>query len=146
MTKRANHEGSVYQRGKDGRWVASLTMPDGRRRAFYGRTQSEARTKKETALRRLADGLPIAPERLTIAEYLGKWLTDSALPAVRPKTYHSYRQIVRLHLVPGLGRIKLGRLTPQDVQSFLNAKQTAGLSARTVGYCHAVLRQALGAG
>jgi len=56
----------------------------------------------------------------------------------------SYASIVRVHLQPGLGRLQLARLTPQQVQAFLNVKAGTGLAPRTVAYIRAVLRQALG--
>ena len=34
MVKRANGEGTVYKR-KDGRWVASITLPSGKRTHTY---------------------------------------------------------------------------------------------------------------
>ena len=40
MGKRANGEGSVYRRKSDGRWVGSLSLPDGTRKVFYGKKQS----------------------------------------------------------------------------------------------------------
>ena len=52
--------------------------------------------------------------------------------------------IVEKHLKPELAKIVLGRLTPQDVQTYMNGKRAGGLSARTVAYHHAVLRRALG--
>jgi integrase len=51
--------------------------------------------------------------------------------------------IVGLHLAPELGRTPLVKLTPEAVQRYMNRKQEAGLSARTVQYHHAVLRRAL---
>ena len=45
--------------------------------------------------------------------------------------------------MPGLGRIALAKLTPADVQSFLNRKSQSGLSARRVQMLRAVLRRAL---
>jgi integrase len=41
MTRRANQEGSVYKR-KDGRWVASITLDNGKRKSIYCKTQQEA--------------------------------------------------------------------------------------------------------
>jgi integrase len=41
MGKRANGEGTIYQR-KDGRWVAALTLGAGKRKYFYRRSQAEA--------------------------------------------------------------------------------------------------------
>ena len=43
-----------------------------------------------------------------------------------------------------LGRISLSRLTPLDVQGFLNRKHASGLSPRTIQYLHAILRRAFG--
>ena len=40
MRKRGKGEGSVSQR-KDGRWEARLTLSDGRRKSFYGKTRQE---------------------------------------------------------------------------------------------------------
>jgi len=42
-----------------------------------------------------------------------------------------------------LGKTKLVKLTPEDVQRFLNQKANEGLSPRTVSYNRAVLRKAL---
>ena len=49
-----------------------------------------------------------------------------------------------MHLGPGLGHYQLGKLEPQAVQAFLNAKLAAGLSPRTVQFIRAILRRALG--
>ena len=43
MGKRANNEGSVYQRS-DGRWCAACQV-NGRRKYIYGKTQSEVLAK-----------------------------------------------------------------------------------------------------
>jgi integrase len=88
-------------------------------------------------------GLPIANERVTTGQFLTRWLEESAKLTIRPRTYASYAQLIRLHLVPELGRIPLGKLGPQHVQEFLNRKLASGLSPRTVQYLHAVLRRAL---
>ena len=42
----------------------------------------------------------------------------------------SYAAIVRRRLVPELGRIRLVRLAPADVQAMMNRKRAVGLSAR----------------
>ena len=41
MGKRANQEGSIYKR-KDGRWVASIVLENGKRKSIYCKTQQEA--------------------------------------------------------------------------------------------------------
>lgn len=145
-------EGTIYQR-KDGRWVGEVDLghqigPDGKRRRrriqHYGATQREAREKLAEALKKQRENVPVAVDRQTVDDYLHRWLVDVATPKVRPMTLRGYEQIVRTHLVPGLGHHKLGKLSPQHVQELLNAKSAAGLSPRTVHHVRAVLRQALG--
>ena len=91
----------------------------------------------------------VIDERITIAEYLEHWLETLIKVQLRPKTYSSYRQIVRLYIVPHIGRERLARLAPEAVQHVLNHLLNAGgkdskpISARTVQRTRAVLRAAL---
>ena len=64
----------------------------------------------------------------------------SEIPA---KTLRSYTQLVRLHVIPGLGHIPLTKLQPEEVEAFLEVKRQAGLSPRTRQYLRTVLRIAL---
>lgn len=123
-----------------------VTMPDGRRvrRSLLGHTRAVVRDKLRDALAAEASGRPIPDARLTVEDFLGTWLADIVRPRVRPSTFRSYRSVVQVHLMPGLGRHAIARLTPQDVQRFLNAVGASGRSPRTVAICRAVLRQALG--
>ena len=64
-------------------------------------------------LREQQEGLPVAVERQTVAQFLKRWLKDVAKPSVRPKTLRSYEQMVRVHLIPSLGRHQL-RSSPRS--------------------------------
>jgi integrase len=64
-------------------------------------------------------GIPVASAVWTVAEYLNYWLHDVVLQERRPKTYQGYEGVVRLHLIPGIGKKRLDRLTAQDVRVFL---------------------------
>jgi integrase len=146
MSKRGHNEGSIYKRD-DGRWVACITVGylNGKRqrKSFYGETRNEVQKQLATALRSQQQNLPMASDRQTVGQYLHHWLVDSHKATIRAKTFATYSYIVNSHLIPGLGRIVLSRLSPQQLQQFMNAKLEEGLSARTVHHCHAVLRTAL---
>lgn len=141
MGRRANGEGSIYQR-KDGRWAASLTLEHGRRKHFFGKTRHEASVKLNAALKARQDGLPIPGDRQTVAMFLEDWLV-AIEPSLRPGTFRRYREYVRLHLTPTIGRVALARLTPQQVQRLYADRLAFGLSHTTVGHMHAVLHHAL---
>ncbi len=65
--RRGNAEGTIYKR-KDGRWEARISLDQGRRKAFYGRTRPEVRRKLATALKARQDGLPLVAERQTAGQ------------------------------------------------------------------------------
>jgi integrase len=141
--KRANGEGSIVQRS-DGRWMARLTLPGGKRKSFYGKTRQSVRQQLTTAQHNLQRGvLPVA-ERLTVAQWLAHWL-DVAVkpPARRLNTYIGYEVRVRQDIVPVLGQHKLAHLQPSDVEQWLQGQRETGHAARTIQYAHAVLRAAL---
>jgi len=50
---------------------------------------------------------------------------------------------MRDHLAPHIGRIRLAKLTPADVQRLVNSLHASGLSAKSVANIHGVLRSAL---
>ena len=146
MAKRGQNEGSIYKRA-DGRWVGvvSLGYGNGRRcrKYVYGRTRREAQEKLLSVLNSLQNSLPVAPERQTVSQFLAQWLESVARPRLRPRTFESYDQYIRLYIDPALGRLRLARLAPGQIQAFLNELPVRGLSPRTAQYCHAILRTAL---
>jgi integrase len=148
MTRRRGAgEGNIYQRA-DGRWEARLHLgyEAGRRRrkSFYGHTRREVQDQLTRALRDVQQGLPVATdERQTVEQYLRRWLAEAVRPSVRPRTYTTYEMYARVHLIPELGSIPLVRLTPQHVQTLLNAKLRSGLAPRSVHHLRAILRRAL---
>jgi len=114
-----------------------------KRKAIYGRTRKEVAEQMKALLREQQQGLPIAVERQTIEQFLTRWLEEAARPAIRPRTYDSYAQVIRLYLAPALGHYQLAKLAPEHVQAMLNGLLARGLSPRTVSYARAVLRRAL---
>ncbi len=148
MSRRRGHnEGSIYRR-EDGRWVASISLgyENGKRKRKHvlGKTRQEVSGKLHKLLRAVAQGLPAPSERLRLGQFLQRWLVDSVRPTVRPRTFDSYEMVVRRHLAPVMGHLRMGLLRPSQVQGYLNRKLESGLSPRTVQYHHAILRCALG--
>lgn len=147
MTKRANNEGSIWRR-RDGRWCGAyfVPRPGGRgrvRKYVYGRTRAEAHQKLTEMVRKVQDDRPVPISRQSVAEYLDEWLRDIAVQRVRASTWQSYEINVRKHIVPRIGRKRLGSLSPRDIRVLLDDLRASGLSPRSVQYAHATLRVAL---
>lgn len=67
-------------------------------------------------------GVPLAMKAWTVADYGDHWLETVVVPRLRPSTVASYRDTLRLHIVPVLGRHTLRRLSPTDVRRLLAVK------------------------
>ena len=140
--KRANGEGSIYRQG-NGLWAAHITNDDGKRKYFYGKTRKEVGEKLNKALNERQEGTLVTSPNQTLERFLQDWLENSQRQSVRDRTFERYEEIVRLHLIPVLGRHQLQKLTPQHLQAFYAKKLKEGLSPTTVTTIHNVLHKAL---
>jgi len=120
--KRVNGEGTIYQR-KDGRWEGAAyvltTAGTLKRVRIYARSRDEARKNLTRLVEQSDQGIPVASKSWTVAEYLTYWLRHIVYEERRPKTYQGYEGVVRLHLIPGLGKKRLNKLSAQDVRTFI---------------------------
>lgn len=141
--RRGRGDGSLTQL-PNGRWMGRVTVSPGVRRTVYGDSKADAQRLMRLASLRAERGEPQPDNRVTVESFLSEWLDTTARRTVRPSTFVSYEHYVRRHLIPGLGRVRLARLTPEDVDRFLDLKAAEGLSPRTCQYMRSILRSALG--
>ena len=147
MTKRRGRgEGSIFRRA-DGRWVGSITLPpDGgkrRRKVVYGKTFEEARRELRKVQIAVDSGLPTDGGRLTLDQFLGQWIATTVPGSVADSTVDDYHDVIRLHLVPGLGHRRLSLLTVNDCDVLWATKREAGYKPNTIRIMRAVLQKAL---
>ena len=114
-----------------------------KRKAVYGKDYEETERLLNQALADRDKGLVFDAGAMTVAEYMNRWLVDCAKGRVAHRTYDGYEQRLKDHINPGLGRVKLAKLSPANVQAFYNAKLTSGLAPGTVRAIYAVLHGAL---
>jgi hypothetical protein len=124
LTKhRAYGEGSIRKRTtKTGReyWEASLMIgqgADGKVKRWYAtaKTQREAKDLLKAAIFAHGAGELPTGSRLSLSEWLAHWL-EVKRANLRPRIHHRYAELVRLHLVPELGHVRLDRLTPAQLE------------------------------
>ena len=95
-----------------------------------------------TALLAEADKGLISTDRSTLAEFLERWLQEYAEPNVEPTTYKRYEELVRIHIVPKIGHIRMGKLEALHLQNIYdNVRKTN--CPRTALKVHRLLFQAL---
>ncbi len=136
--------GSVRHHATRDLWEGRYTGSDGRRHSIYGKTRREAQERLRAALSAADNGMRPLSQQLTVGAFLSDW-AELALTRLRPRTAESYAAMVRLYLIPAIGRIPLAKLEPEHVRRMLGDLAARGtLSATTRRYVRSVLRTALG--
>ena len=117
-------EGSVYQR-KDGRWVAQYYDARGKVRYLYRKSKGEAKKALREALRDRDEGI-IPASKMTVGMYLDEWFEDRR-NTVSPRTWRNQESIVRCHLKPVIGSVRLCKLTGRDAPNSTVRRSLRGL-------------------
>nr|WP_305117266.1 site-specific integrase [Acutalibacter muris] len=160
--KRANGEGSLRKRS-DGRWEGRYTA--GRDpvtgKAIYknvlAKTQKECKEKLAQAIEKNGKVDVVRSGKYTVAEWVRLWFETYSKPSIREQTAYYYNNYIEKHIVPGIGSIRLDKLTTIQIQQFYNKLKTSGrvqryahielkdkgLSNRFIHGIHGVLRSAL---
>ena len=150
-----NGRGSIYQRSRDGKWVAALPLGDGKTKTWVCRTDEEAEAKLLAGLAQLGQGVLLDTRCMTLGEWLEHWFETRVRGHKAPRTVESYEYLIRVHLKPApLARLPLADVRTEHIAALLAAKakersQRNGraegrtLSRSTVLKIHALLSGAL---
>ncbi|MGE3908895.1 MAG: tyrosine-type recombinase/integrase [Chloroflexota bacterium] len=84
-----------------------------------------------------------APSKLTVSDYMTQWLTTTT-PRLRASTVAQYEILIRVHISPALGSLKLTALRPVNLQQLYAGILAKGRSPRRAEQAHRVLHKALG--
>lgn len=88
---------------------------------IHAATKREAEAARTALLHALDTGTYAEPSAITVAEYLESWLADYAAHNVSPYSFDRYAGIVRNHLTPALGAVRLNQLTPVRIERYYAA-------------------------
>jgi len=134
------------------RWQAVVELgrdERGKRKQIFRDMPKEKNTKAEAKrvgrllLNELEAGTFVEPTDVTVAEYLESWLADVVCHQVGARTRDRYEGIVRTHLIPRLGAVKLSALRPDQVQRCYSDMMKGGLQPASVHKAHVVLHGSL---
>jgi Phage integrase, N-terminal SAM-like domain len=132
----------VFRRS-DGKWrgVLDLGWTDGRRtrRWVFGATEREVLAKLAELWEAQRRGQNLSARRYTFGQWLEEWLSVKRRQGTRASTLRGYEWLIRQHIRPGLGGIRLDKLTPTDIRHLVERKAESGLSAQSVRLMHALI-------
>jgi integrase len=133
----------------DGRWRGAVSLGYENGKHIRKWVQREARGDVVDAIKDLVSrkkaNQPIHSARRTVATFIADWLADEVKPNRNASTFRIYGGMVRLYILPQLGRIRLDQLNGLDVQRCLNGA-AKHLSPSSVRLLSTILRTALRCG
>jgi integrase len=138
------------------RWYPRLEVPrgpDGRRRfeALGGYpTRAQAEAALADALARHAHGLALDPAKLTVDQYLDRWLAHIRI-SLRARTVARYTALLGDYVRPSIGARPLKQLTPLEIQAIYDRLAVSsrkdgkpgGLAPQHIRAVHRCLHRAL---
>lgn len=139
---------SIVKRGND-TWQVRVFLgrdENGKTRFFNETVRGKRKDAEilETKKKREIDlGIFVEHTKITVDEYLDKWLEVAAKPRLKARTYEDYVEYVRRYVRSSIGGRRLAKVKPLDIQALYTSMLERGLSARTVRYMHAILSSAL---
>ncbi|MDE7004639.1 MAG: hypothetical protein K2P08_09410 [Oscillospiraceae bacterium] len=124
---------------------------------MLAKTQKECKEKLAQAIEKNGKVDVSRSGKYTVAKWVRLWFETYSKPSIREQTAYYYNNYIEKHIVPGIGGIKLDKLTTLQIQQFYNKLKTSGriqryehielkgkgLSNRFIHGIHGVLRSAL---
>ena len=122
--RRPQGDGTIRKRS-DGRWEARLVIghkKDGSPmyKSVFAKTQKQALKLLHTALETYRDVDLTEESRITLGEWLDKWMDEYMMFTLRESTLESYSCLIRNQVKPFIGNKPLSALTTSEMQKFYN--------------------------
>lgn len=148
--KRVRIEPGLYRAGRV--FWACATSP-GKREAAWLKIGDvgiqEARRSRDQFAYRLKTGqLPTSSKRTTLAQLAEEWFAELdqlvAVDQLRPRTVESYKNGIRLHVLPTLGSRHVSSIGPDELVAWHEAQRRGGAAAWSIRARWVPLRSLLG--
>lgn len=123
--------GWVEKRGNSYRINIELDRaPDGERK-YIRKTLKNVKKRDADAeltkmLHELNTGVYVEPSKLTLSEYLDRWLPSHIKTKLSPSSADKYRREIENRIKPVMGHILLEKLTPLTIQNFIDEIEKSG--------------------
>ena len=128
--RRPQGDGTIRKRS-DGRWEARIIVGhknDGTPmyKSAFAKTQKSALKELHQLIELYRDVDLTEDCRMTLGEWLDKWLDEYMIFTIRESTLDSYRAMVKNQVKPFIGSKQISSLTTADMQKFYNKIKKEG--------------------
>ena len=159
MAKRRPAGDGMVRRREDGRWEGRIVIGHKENgeplfRHVYAKNQKALLDKLHQNIECYRDVELTEDSRMTLSEWLDRWLTEYKAGTVRPGTLKNYRCYIEYYIKPQLGDKQISLISQQDIQRMYRRLKTEGrihehpemdhqLSVSMVRHIHSTLHAAL---
>ena len=159
MAKRRPSGDGMVRKREDGRWEGRIVVGHKKNdepifRHVYAKTQKELLDKLHQNIDSYRDVELTEDSKMTLGEWLDRWLTEYKEGTVRPGTLAGYRYYIDSYIKPQLGGKQVSLVTTQDIQRMYRRLKKEGrvhehpeqghqLSDALVHHIHTMLHGAL---
>jgi integrase len=128
--------------------------PDGKRKQTWSKgytTRRAAEVALREELSRRVQGIVLSTEKLTVREFMERWLEHMVMLSRDERTLERYQELIELHALPAIGDLQLKALEPMHLsEPYAKLRiegrrdgKPGGLHPRTVGHVHRALHRML---
>lgn len=140
-TRRDRGDGGIDPRGPNA-WRLRYRVKGQRFSKTFRGSLADARKELRALLKSGDDGTHVAPDKITLGEWIEEWLAAGA-PGRRKKrvgrrTLERYGELLRVHVIPTLGLRPVQQLEATEIDA-LYVKLEKKISPRTAHHVHTVL-------
>ena len=134
MSKRRPSGDGMVRKREDGRWEGRIVVGHKENgepifRYVLAKTQKELLAKLHRDMEIYQDAQLTEDSRMTLGEYLDRWMEEYGAVTLRPNTLRSYEQYIRCYVKPYLGGKIVSRITRLDIQKlYRKLKKRAGFT------------------
>ena len=131
MAKRRPSGDGMVRKREDGRWEGRIVVGhkengDPIFRYVLAKTQKELLAKLHHDMDLYQDAQLTEDSRMTLGEWLDRWMEEYGAVTLRPNTLRSYEQYIRCYVKPYLGGKIVSRVTRLDIQKLYRKLKKEG--------------------
>ena len=131
MAKRRPSGDGMVRKREDGRWEGRIVVGHKENgepifRYVLAKTQTELLAKLHRDMDISQDAQLTEDSRMTLGEWLDRWMEEYGAVTLRPNTLRSYEQYIRCYVKPYLGGKIVSRVTRLDIQKLYRKLKKEG--------------------
>lgn len=140
-------DAKIYYKPSRDVWAFTLDLgylPNGKRdrKEYTSKSKTKLIDKKREVIRAVQDGTYRSGSMPTVEAWFTYWLDKICKPRVVPRTWIYYRSHGNVHIIPHIGKRRLDKLTPEDIE-FLHEEMRKTVSPSMVRSVHSTLSRCL---